>query len=138
MRILGLDFGDKRIGVAMCDPDQILSSPLTTIIKTGDDQAAAEIKGIAEKNKVGLIIMGIPYSLSGQESEQTLKTKQFADKLKTATGLSIEFMDERLSTGEAKRLLNSSGSKKNRPRGDLDSAAAAILLQAYIDSHKML
>jgi putative holliday junction resolvase len=138
MRILGLDIGDKRIGVAMCDPDEILASPLTTINRIDDEQAVGEIKAIVDKNKISIAVAGMPYSLSGQESQQTVKTREFALKLESAAGIKIEFQDERLTTNEARRLLNSSGSKKNRQKGDLDSAAAAILLQAYIDTHKKL
>jgi len=138
MRILGIDIGDKRIGLAMCDPDQILASPLTTIIKTSDKQAFDEIKGIIEKNRISQVVIGIPLSLSGQESLQTAKTREFAAGLESVAGIKAEYVDERLSSGEARRLLDASGSKKKRQKGDIDSAAAAILLQAYIDSHKKL
>jgi putative holliday junction resolvase len=138
MRILGIDFGDRRIGVAMCDPEQILASPVITIIRDDDEQAIGEIKSIIDKNKIGLIVMGIPYSLSGNESTQTARTRDFAGKLESATGLQVAFQDERLSSWEAQRLISSTGQKKdkNRPKGALDSAVAAMLLQSYIDMHK--
>lgn len=133
MRNMGLDIGDKRIGVALSDPEQILATPLLVIIRDNDDNAIIKIKEIAVNNNVSRIVVGMPYSLSGKESLQTGKTTKFIEKMKERINLEITVTDERYSTNVAKRLL-SAGGKNRKNRHDIDSAAAAYILQGYLDS----
>jgi len=137
MRILGLDVGDKKIGISMCDPDEILASPLTTLNRDDDSRVISDILEIVNKNGVGLIVIGLPYSLSGEKNIQALKTNEFADKLKESAGIEIVFQDERLSTRAAQQMMISSGMKKEKRKEMIDSAAAAVLLQGFIDARKL-
>jgi putative Holliday junction resolvase len=137
MRNMGLDIGDKRIGVALSDPEDILASPLTTIIRNEDSSAVEKIKEIADANEVNCIVIGLPYSLSGEKSSQTTTTLNFIDKLKSAITIEIITEDERFSTSVAQRLLSQQGKKKKKNKGDIDAAAAAYILQGYLDKKRM-
>jgi len=135
MRIMGLDIGDRRIGVAMSDPERIIASPIDVIIREDDSSAIAAINDLMNKWDVKHIVVGLPYSLNGSVGSQAEKVKAFADKLANETGAVIELKDERLSTVAVGRLLKESRNKKSRklPR---DDAAAAYILQGYLDSLK--
>ena len=129
-RSLGLDIGDRWIGVALSDPQGILASPLT-IIDRGDERAGIEaIIGIIDKNQVGQIIAGLPLSMNGSIGKQAEKVKAFVEELGNHTEVPVEFRDERLSTVSAKRLMLMIG-KSGKTRDD--AVAAALILQAYLD-----
>ena len=136
MRHLGLDIGDKRIGVAVSDSEQILASPLTTIIRNSDEQAINAIVGLVNEYQIKKIIVGLPYSLSGNISNQAIKVKLFVDKLIQFTETEIEFRDERLSTVAVERLFVEAGKKSQKRKEQRDAAAAAFILQGYLDSLK--
>jgi putative Holliday junction resolvase len=133
MRCLGLDIGDRRIGVALSDPDGILASPLTIIERTEDNQALAAIIEIINKQDVGQIVVGLPRSLDGTIGQQADKVKEFADKLAEQVEIPLEYCDERLTTVMAQRLKRASGGKKGRGKTRYDAQAAAIILQSYLD-----
>ena len=130
MRSLGLDIGDKRIGVALSDPQGILASPLTIIDRTDDQSDIAAIIAIINQNQVGRIIVGLPLSMDGSISEQAEKVKAFTQKLSNHTQVPIEFRDERLSTVSAKRLMQTV--RKTRQTRH-DAVAAALILQGYLE-----
>jgi putative Holliday junction resolvase len=136
MRLIALDVGDKRIGVAMCDPDRILASPLTTLIRQTKDTSLDEILQIARENDVAEIVIGIPYSMSGRVGPQARITMDYADSLADKTDLPIHRIDERLSSVQAERMIRESGGRPSENKGKIDSVAAAIILQAYLDSRK--
>lgn len=136
MRYLGLDIGDRRIGVAISDPEQILASPLTTIVRDNDDKAIDAIAVLANKYDIRKIIMGFPYSLNGTVGKQASKVQVFADKLSGRTKIDIELRDERLSTVAVDRLLMETGKKSRKRKEQRDAAAAAYILQGYLDSLK--
>jgi putative Holliday junction resolvase len=138
MRNLGLDVGDKRIGVAVSDPDQILATPLTTVIRDNDDSAIKTIVELVNKYEVQKIIIGFPYSLNGNVGQQAEKTKVFAEKLSQYTKVAIEFRDERLSSAAVDRLFREAGVKMQRRKEQRDAAAATFILQGYLDSLKTL
>ncbi len=134
MRILALDVGDKRIGVAVSDLLGILASPLIAIERTSDSKAIDTILEIADEQEVGEIVVGLPISLSGGYSEQTRSVAAFARKLEDRSPMPVKTADERYSTVEAERLLSQSKPQRARSRGEIDSAAAAVILQSYLDS----
>ena len=136
MRLIALDVGDKRIGVALCDPDGILASPLTTLVRQAKDTSLDEILQIVEENDVAEIVIGIPYSMSGRVGPQTRITMDYADSLAGKTDLPIHRIDERLSSVQAKRMIREAGARPSENKGKIDSVAAAIILQAYLDSKK--
>ena len=137
MRILGLDIGDKRIGVAISDPEQILATPLAIIAREDDKKAIADIVELVDLHGVTRIIVGLPYSLNGSIGIQANKVLDFAERLSQHTTVSIDTWDERLSTVAVERLLRESGSSKAGKRAKQDAAAAAFILQGYLDSLKV-
>jgi len=137
MRTLGLDIGDRRIGVAISDPEEILASPLTIITREDDEKAIADIIKLVDQHNVERIVLGMPYSLDGSIGGQANKVMDFAEKLSQHTRASMEMWDERLSTVAVERLLRETGNKKARKRARLDDAAAAFILQGYLDSLKV-
>ena len=136
MRNLGLDVGDRRIGVAVSDPEQILASPLVTIVRDNDDKAIEAIVALVDKHEVQRIIIGFPYSLDGNVGKQANKVQAFVDKLSKHTKVDIELRDERLSTVAVDRLLMKAGKKSRKRKEQRDAAAAAFILQGYLDSLK--
>lgn len=126
MRILAIDYGSKKVGLAMSDETESIALPFLILKNKGDEIVACEIKKICKENEIGKIIIGIPKTLSGKESEQTQQVKRFVDFLKKEIKLSIILRDERLTSKMAQRFL-----EKNKKYDD--KIAAQILLQGYLD-----
>lgn len=137
MRILGLDVGDKRIGVAISDPEEILATPLAIIAREDDKKAIADIIELVDRHGVERIVVGMPYSLNGSIGGQANKVMDFAERLSKHTTASMKTWDERLSTVAVERLLREAGNKKAGKRAKRDAAAAAFILQGYLDSLKV-
>ena len=133
MRSLGLDIGDKRIGVALSDPEGILASPFTIISRTNDSADVGAIINIVNRQGVGQIVVGLPRSMDGSIGKQAEKVESLAQKLSSRTEVPVEFRDERLTTVSAKRLMQPVGRKKTRQQARDDAIAAAVILQAYLD-----
>ena len=131
-RIMGVDFGDSRIGVALSDPLGIMATPLTIINRTEEEKDIYAIVDIIYQNEVGLIVMGLPISMDGTLGRQAEKVKAFAGKLGEKTDVPIEFQDERLSTVIAKNLVQEA--RKTDYKTRYDAAAAALILQSYLDA----
>ncbi len=132
-RILGLDIGDKKIGVALSDPSQVLASPLTTIIRDGDEETVNAISDLVKKHGVTKIIVGLPYSLSGAIGKQAEKVLKFKDLMTGRVNAEIIMHDERLSSVSASMKLREAGKKGSKLKNEMDAAAATIILQAYLD-----
>lgn len=137
MRTLGLDIGDRRIGVAISDPGEVLASPLVTISRDDDDKAIDAIVGFVSKYEVKRIVVGLPYSLNGNIGKQATRVMDFIERLSQNTGVEIKTRDERLSTVAVERLLAEAGVKSTRAKSRRDAAAAAFILQGYLDSLKV-
>lgn len=137
MRILGLDVGDRRIGVALSDPTGTLATALTVINRTEDGSELGDILKLIEDNDVKCIVVGLPLSMNGSMSAQAEKSSSFAEELSAYTTVPIKMWDERLSTSIAKKLLRDTGSNTHRIKERRDSAAAALILQGYLD-HRSL
>ncbi len=131
-RVLGLDVGDRRIGVALSDPRRIVATPFT-IIQRKDDLTAVEavVRIIAEQG-VARIIVGLPYNMNGSIGPQAEKVQAFVRELSTRTKVPVEYRDERLTTVAARRIMQSKRRSAGLPD---DAAAAAVLLQAYLDEY---
>jgi putative Holliday junction resolvase len=132
MRSLGLDIGDKRIGVALSDPGGILASPLTVINRRDESRDIEAIIDIISQQRVGRVIVGLPHSLDGSLGEQAEKVKAFTQRLASRIQVPLEYRDERLTTVMAERLRRAAGDKKRRKARD-DAQAAALILQGYLD-----
>ena len=131
-RILAIDYGDRRIGLALSDPLKIIASPYRTIIKNNNTNLIEEIERIIAVEDVELTIIGLPLGMSGQITEQTKKVEEFADKL-AARGITIKYEDERWSSVAAKRSMREQNIKTGHNKGLVDQTAAAIFLQQYLD-----
>jgi len=133
MRSLGLDIGDRRIGVAMSDPGGIIATPYSIIERTDDRQDIDTILNIVKENAVEQIIIGIPLTLNGMVGEQAKKVEVFALEIQNQTKVPILFRDERLTTVEARRIMSSTKRKKVREKAKDDAFAAAVILREYLD-----
>ncbi len=134
MRVLGLDHGERRIGAALSDALGITASPLTVIEHTSDDGDADAVADLARERNVEAVVVGVPISLDGSIGPQAKRAAYFARLLSGRLGMPVDMIDERLSTREAERRLAEGGRRRTRRRENLDAAAAAVLLQAYLDS----
>lgn len=136
MRIIGLDYGTKTVGVAISDENEIIASPYTTIERkhaTKLRQTYAAIEQIIEEYDIGLIVLGYPKNMNNTEGERAQSTKEFAEALERRTGLSVVLHDERLTTVEADRILEETGVAHSARKQHIDKMAAAIILQNYLD-----
>ena len=132
-RILGIDYGDVRIGLALSDPLQIIASPFRTIQNRNNDFILKELGSIINEKKIESLVIGLPIGLNNQETIQTKKVRLFADQIKIL-GAPIYFQDERLSSISAKKSLIMQNIKTGTNKSMIDKAAAAIFLQQFIDS----
>ena len=133
-RVLGLDIGEKRIGVAMSDPEMILASPLAIIKRDKDSNAFAAIAELVDKHGVARVVAGLPLSLKGHAGPQVTRTKAFVEGLSNHIEVPVSYRDERLSTVLAEQLLASR--KKRGQKIHSDAAAAAVILQSYLDDRR--
>ncbi|MEN6371511.1 MAG: Holliday junction resolvase RuvX [Armatimonadota bacterium] len=135
MKLMGLDIGEKRIGVALSDDTGSFAFPFTTIVRTVSEKAdLRSIVRIIEEENVSKVIAGIPIMLSGQEAVQAEKIRAFAGKLARRLRIPLEYWDERYSTAEAERMLIDAGKSREARKNIIDKAAAAVILQSYIDA----
>jgi putative holliday junction resolvase len=134
MRILALDLGKKRIGLAISDPLGITAQGLPTMERTNKRADLAALGAIARERGATRILLGNPKNMSGTEGRQSAWVHEFAQALEQYTGLPVEFWDERLTTVEANRVLRSSGISIAKRAAAVDRLSAVILLQSYLDS----
>lgn len=141
MRMIGLDFGSKTVGVAISDEMMLTAQPLTTIYRdrpTKLRQTLAQIEEILESYEVERIVLGLPKRLNNVEGERCKKTREFGNMLIRRTGLEVVYQDERLTTVEADGVLEQGGVCKARRKEYIDKMAASLILQNYLDmlSHR--
>ena len=133
-RILAIDYGDVRIGLAISDLMQIIAKPYKTIKNTDRNEIFIQLENIIEENNIGKIIVGLPITLKGKHSEQTNKVLSFVKELQLYMKIDIDTYDERLSSLQAKKSLIHQGIKTGHNKEQIDQTAAAIFLQGYLDS----
>jgi putative Holliday junction resolvase len=133
-RVLALDLGKKRIGLALSDELGITAQGLETLQRTNIREDLSRISLLASQRKVTLILIGNPLHMSGREGRQVEFAREFGERLGAATGLPIEFWDERLTTVAAQRVLRESGISIEKRTLAVDRLAAVILLESYLDS----
>jgi putative Holliday junction resolvase len=134
-RVLALDLGKRRIGVAISDPLGLTAQGLPTLERTTIREDIAALADLARSSDVMLFLVGKPLHMSGAESRQAAWTDDFARRLTAASGIPVEFRDERLTTVEAQRVLRSSGISIEKRNRAVDRLAAVILLQSWLDAH---
>ncbi|HCO28010.1 MAG TPA: Holliday junction resolvase RuvX [Lachnospiraceae bacterium] len=138
MRIMGLDYGTKTVGVALSDALLITAQPVETIERKSANklrQTFARIEQLIDENEVSLIVLGYPKNMNNTAGERAEATEKFREDLMRRTGLSVVLWDERLTTVEAERILMESSVRRENRKEVIDKMAAAIILQSYLDAH---
>ena len=136
MRILGVDYGDKRIGLALSDALGIVAGPVGTYEARGMRKDIDYIAALAKEKQAEAIVLGLPVNMDGTHGERAEKTKAFGRNLEKVSGLNVIYKDERLSTVSAEKSLIESNMRREKRKGVIDTVAAQIILQSYLDSHK--
>jgi len=134
MRTLGLDIGEKRIGVAVSDPSGRVATPLVVLDARKLASDVAPLRRITEDYEVGALVVGLPLTMAGEVGAQAESVKRTADMLSERLGIPVAYQDERLSSAAATRAMAETGAGSRQRRGHVDRVAATILLQAYLDS----
>jgi putative Holliday junction resolvase len=132
-RLLGLDVGDRRIGLALSDPLGLTAQPLSVVERKSWKRDIAAIMEAVGDNEIEAFIVGLPISMSGNDSEQTDRVRHFCSHLERETKLAVHLQDERLSTAESERLLIAAGTRRDRRRQSVDMTAATLILQSWMD-----
>ncbi len=131
---MGIDYGDKRIGVALSDLLCIISSPYEVFINKGEDESLKHLDKIIKENDVDEIAMGLPLNMDGSEGERARLHREFGQKLSDFSGVTVHFVDERLTSAEAEEILISSGVRREKRKELIDKLSAQIILQTFIDN----
>jgi putative holliday junction resolvase len=135
-RILGLDVGDRRVGVALSDELGLTAQPVFTLTRKNRRHDLGSLARLVRKYACTLVVVGNPLYMSGDVSPQALKAQAFAQDLEKETGLAITLWDERLSTTEAHRHLDAAGHLPGKRRDVIDQVAAVLILQSFLDSRR--
>lgn len=133
-RKMGIDYGDKRIGIALTDALCIISSPYEVYKNIGEEDSLNHLLKIIKENSVNDIAMGLPLNMDGSEGERAKIHREFGEKLEKLSGVKVHFVDERLTSAEAEEILISSGVRREKRKELIDKISAQIILQTYINS----
>ena len=136
MRILAVDYGDSRIGLAVSDKLGIIASPVGTIKSVGMRGDVDELSRKAQELGAELIVLGLPLNMDGSEGERAEKTRKLGSVISKVSGLEVEFMDERLTTVSAERVLDEAEMRWDKRKKVVDTISAQIILQTYLDKIK--
>ena len=138
MRVLALDMGERRVGVAVSDPTGTVARPLQTLVRGSRQEDFAAIAGLVAEYDVGLVVVGRPLSLDGTEGPQARRVIRYVEALAARLPVPVVLWDERFTTAAAREILRQSRGKKRRRQarsaGEVDAIAAAVILQSYLDS----
>ncbi len=133
-RLLGVDFGTVRVGLAVSDPDRILASPFDTYTRQNADADAAYFQRIVKAEQTVGLVIGLPISLNDTEGPKAKEARAFAEWLAEVTSLPVAFVDERFTSSIAEDALIAGGVKRDKRKGKRDRIAAVLILQGYLDS----
>ena len=135
MRILALDVGDVRIGLAISDALGITANPLDTYVRAKNDEEydAKTLAKLAEEKGVQRIVLGLPLNMDGTEGDRVVKTRAFAELLSKYTAIPLDYQDERLTTVTAEHVLIEQGMRREKRKTVIDRVAATIILRCYLD-----
>lgn len=135
-KYLGVDYGDKRTGLAECDPSGLIASGIGTVSEPGMKSTAARVAKEAENRACRLIVIGLPKNMDGSEGPRTQVISAFAELVREYTDIPIDFYDERLTTVEAYRFLGETKTFGKKRKETVDTLSAQIILQNYIDRER--
>ncbi len=133
-RALGVDYGKKRVGVAVSDALGIAASPVDVIEETDPGKVAKRVAAIAKEKDAKTLVVGMPVNMDGSEHAETARVRAFAEQCGRFAGLPVEYVDERLTTRQAERHLWDAGLAQKGRKARVDMVAAALLLQSWLDS----
>ena len=134
-RILGIDYGEVRVGLSLSDLTQTIAQPFKTIMYKNINNLLDQLKEIIVENEVERLVVGIPYNMKGEDTKQTLKVKEFISFLESNLSYDIDLIDERLSSIEAEKTMHKMNIKTGHNKSDIDKIAASVILQEYLDSY---
>lgn len=137
-RILGVDFGDTRTGLALSDPSRLLASGLETLSPGGMEKTAEAVAKVAKGRDAAAVVVGLPKNMDGTEGFRAVRCREFAEKLSALTGLPVAMLDERLTTVSASRYLNETNTRGTARKGVIDTLSAQIILQNALDRLRAL
>lgn len=135
-RKMGVDYGDKRIGIAFTDPLNIICSPFEVYKNVGEEDALGHLTKLIKEYNVDEVAMGLPLNMDGTEGERAIKHRLFGEKLAQISGVQVHFIDERLTSAEAEDYLIQSGVRREKRKEIIDKIAAQIILQSFMNSKK--
>jgi putative holliday junction resolvase len=138
-RILGIDYGSRRVGLALSDPMGIIAQPIDAVKQS--DRLIVDLRRIVEREHVQVMVVGMPLNLKGQTAQTAQEVQLFVDRLRTEFQMQIATWDERFTTTIAQQTMITMGTKKKerqQKNGRIDSMAAAVMLQNYLDSRKQI
>ncbi|MGW8258275.1 MAG: Holliday junction resolvase RuvX [Thermoguttaceae bacterium] len=133
-RVAGIDYGTKRIGIALSDPAREIASPFESYVRRNPEQDAQRFCRLKSEEGVELFVVGLPIHLDGRESEKSLEARRFGSWLAEVTGVEVVFFDERFTSVEAENLLMDAGLSQKRRKKRIDMLAAQIMLEAYLQA----
>lgn len=136
MRLMGLDVGDKRIGIALSDEGALIASPRETLERSGNRKDIRHMLELAAREEVSEIVVGMPFSMDGSIGAQAHKVERFVEALRAETDIRITTWDERLTTVSAERALLEGDVSRAKRKKTIDRVAAALILQGYLDSRR--
>jgi putative Holliday junction resolvase len=136
MRVLGLDIGKRRIGVAVSDPLGLVARPVDTVQSVSLNKDVERIAQIARELEAELIVVGDPVHMSGEAGSMSRRAHRFGERLQQVSGLPVVYCDERLTTFEAHRLMQEAGVPLKEARRRVDAVAAALILQSYLNTER--
>jgi len=136
MRVLGLDIGEKRIGVAVSDPTGRVATPLAVVEAAPALGDGTGLRTLVADYEAELLVVGLPLSMDGSEGPQAARVRKAAGRLERSLGVPVAFADERLSSAAANRSMAEAGASERDRRGSVDMVAASLFLQAYLDAQR--
>lgn len=136
MRTLGIDHGERRVGLALSDEDGRIAHPHATLARRDPTELVAAVAELVLSEGVRAIVVGLPLHLDGREGASARRARRFAERLEQATGLEVTLWDERLTTVAAQRALGEAGVRAADQRAMVDRVAAALMLQSYLDARR--
>jgi putative Holliday junction resolvase len=136
-RLAGIDFGTVRIGIAICDPDQVLASPLESYERKGPEAERAHFCKLVEDERIAGFVVGLPVHASGDESQKSLEAREFGRWLEQTTGRPVEYYDERFTTVQAESLMAQGKLTRKRRKKRVDMLAAQLILSGYLESSRL-
>ncbi len=136
-RILGIDLGEKRIGLALSDPAGMIASPIGKIEFRGKEQLLQELEKLIKEREVAEIVVGLPIRTSGLKGKEALKAESFAQTLKERLGLPVHLFDERMSTSAAEKAMLEGDLSRSRRKEIRDQVSASIILSGFLESRRI-